>query len=394
MSTKDISKSAALKFVVLMGMVSLFADMTYEGARSITGPYLGMLGASAAVVGFVAGLGEFLGYGLRLASGYVADRTGRYWPVAIFGYIINLAAVPLLALAGHWWVAGLLIVIERAGKGIRVPARDAMLSHAAHRMGMGWGFGLHEALDQAGAMAGPLLVALVLYLQGSYQHAFVFLLFPALAAMTLLFISRAEYPDPQALEEQSPHLPITSLKKNKAFWVYLSGASLVAFGYADFALIAYHFGKTHLFSPLVIPIAYALALGCNVIMAPLLGHLYDRKGFIVLVPVTFFASFFAPLVFLGGTFYAVIGTLIWGIGLGAQGSLMRAIVAHMVTKDKRGLAYGVFNAVFGLFWFIGSTLMGILYDISITSLVIFSVAAQLLSLPALLGAMSMLPKRI
>src|SRR5262245_4949337 len=153
----------AVRFIVALGIVSLFADMTYEGARSITGPYLGMLGASAAVVGFTAGLGEFLGYALRLVSGYFIDKTGRYWPIAIIGYTINLSAVPLLALAGHWWIAGLLIILERAGKGIRVPPRDAMLSHAAQRVGVGWGFGLHEAMDQAGAMLGPLLVALILY---------------------------------------------------------------------------------------------------------------------------------------------------------------------------------------------------------------------------------------
>lgn len=387
MAATDISKASAVKFVILMGIVSMFADMTYEGARSITGPYLGTLGASAAVVGFVAGFGEFLGYGLRLVSGYLSDRTGRYWPIAIIGYIINLSAVPLLALAGHWWVAGLLIIIERAGKGIRVPARDAMLSHAAHRMGMGWGFGIHEAMDQAGAMAGPLLVALILYLKGEYQYSFAFLAFPAIASLITLFISRAEYPDPQQLEEQSKPLAFTSLKKNYAFWIYLAGASLVALGYADFALIAYHFGKIQLFSPLWIPVTYAIALGCNIFMAPYLGYLYDKKGFIVLIVITFIASFFAPLVFLGTKTYAIFGTVLWGIGIGAQGSLMRAIVARMVPKEKRGSAYGIFNSVFGLFWFIGSASMGILYDISIISLVLFSVVAQLLAVPILWWAM-------
>ena len=121
-------------------MVSLLADITYEGARSITGPYLAILGANAAVVGFVAGFGELVGYGLRLVSGYLADRTGKYWTITIVGYAINLLAVPLLALADQWWLAALLIIIERMGKGMRVPSRDAMLSHAGHRMGMGWAF--------------------------------------------------------------------------------------------------------------------------------------------------------------------------------------------------------------------------------------------------------------
>lgn len=391
MPPADISKSSALKFVILMGIVSMFADMAYEGARSISGPYLGTLGASAVIVGFVAGFGEFLGYALRLLSGYFSDRTGRYWPIAIIGYVINLAAVPLLALAGNWWIAGLLIIAERAGKGIRVPARDAMLSHAAHRMGMGWGFGVHEALDQAGAMLGPLMVTLVLYWQGQYQYCFAILLFPALASLSMLFISRFQYPEPQALEEQAIPLKFIALRKNTAFWAYLMGASLVALGYADFALIAFHFGKVKLLSPLWIPITYAIALGTNMLMSPLLGYLYDKEGFIVLVMITLVASLFAPLVFLGPAALAMFGTVLWGVGMGAQGSLMRAIVGQMVAKEKRGSAYGIFNAVFGLFWFIGSVLMGFLYEISITSLVIFSLGAELLAIPVLWYAMRLLP---
>src|SRR6185437_7836333 len=187
MKNNDISKALVLKFVILLSFVSLFADMTYEGARSITGPYLAILGANAAIVGFVAGFGEFVGYALRLVSGYFADRTGKYWTFTIAGYACNLLAVPLLALAGHWWVAAVLIILERAGRAIRVPPRDAMLSHAGQKMGMGWVFGLHEAIDQIGAMLGPLIVALVLYMKGGYKESFAILLIPALIALTILF---------------------------------------------------------------------------------------------------------------------------------------------------------------------------------------------------------------
>lgn len=387
------SKSSALHFVILMGVVSLFADVTYEGARSITGPYLDFLGASAAIVGFVAGFGEFLGYGMRLISGYFSDRTGRYWPIAIIGYIVNLAAVPLLALTGHWWIAGLLIILERAGKGIRVPVRDAMLSHAAQRIGMGWGFGLHEALDQVGAMTGPLLVALVLFLQGNYRNSFAILLIPALAAILSLLICRWLYSNPKAMEEEPQRIELIVLRKNKAFWLYLAGASLVALGYTDFALIAYHFSKAHLLAPLWIPISYAVALGANIIMAPLLGHLYDRKGFVVLIVITFIASFFPLFAFLGSGMNIFFGVLLWGVGLGAQGSLMRAIVGEMISKDKRATTYGIFNSIFGFAWFIGSAAMGILYDVSIPALIVFSLLAQWLSLPILWRAMHLLKRR-
>ncbi len=377
----DISKKTALKFVILLSVVSFFADMTYEGARSITGPYLAILGANAAIVGFVAGFGEFVGYALRIVSGYLADRTGKYWTITIFGYICNLLAVPLLALAGHWWVAATLMIIERAGKAIRVPSRDAMLSHAGQKMGMGWVFGLHEAIDQIGAMLGPLIIATVLYFKGDYQHGFAILLIPALLALIILAFARYLYPHPQSLE--IPHDNLEAKGMNSSFWLYLTGASLIAAGYADFPLMAYHFQKTAILSPVWVPVSYAIAMGINSLTAPLFGHFYDRRGFSILIMVTVFSCLFAPMVFFGNATVALIGVALWSIGVGAHESLMRAIVANMVPMNKRGSAYGVFNTGFGIFWFLGSFLMGVLYDISIPSLVIFSVVIQLLAVPLL-----------
>lgn len=378
----DLMRRHAVKFVILLGIVSLFSDMTYEGARSITGPYLAVLGASAMAVGFVAGLGEFIGYSLRLVSGYLADKTGQYWPMTLIGYACNLFAVPLLAFANHWWFAAILIVLERTGKAIRTPSRDAMLSHACQRMGMGWGFGLQEALDQTGAMIGPLLVALVLYEKGGYHHAFALLIFPAIAALVFLLVARRLYPSPRTLEIPPSNLQINTLHR-KAFWLYLSGAALVAAGYADFPLIAFHFEKTKVLSMVWIPIAYAITMGVNAVAAPLLGRLYDKIGFIVLLMVTFLSSLFAPLVFLGNFDCAMAGVILWGVGMGAHESLMRAIVGNMVPIDKRATAYGIFNMGFGLFWFLGSVLMGLLYDISIPLLVLFSILIQLMAIPVL-----------
>ncbi|MGM9453102.1 MFS transporter [Legionella bozemanae] len=380
---KSLSKDAALKFIILIGVVSLFADMTYEGARSITGPYLALLGANAAVVGFVSGFGELLGYALRMVSGYLADRTHKYWTITIFGYTCNLLAVPLLAIAGHWWVAAVLIISERAGKGIRMPARDAMLAHAGHQKGMGWAFGLHEALDQTGAMLGPLILALALYFKVEYRYCFALLLIPALFALSTLLLSRWLYPRPQDLEVHHDTLEVAGMSMNIAFWLYLSGAALIAAGYADFPLIAYHFQKKDLLSPLWIPISYAIAKGFDVVSAPLLAHLYDRYGFIILVIVSLLTCFFAPLVFFGNSSLALFGVILWSIGVCAHESLMRAIVAGMIPKEKRGSAYGIFNTGFGIFWFLGSVVMGVLYDISITALVIFSIGIQLLAIPLL-----------
>ncbi|MEM2144916.1 MAG: MFS transporter, partial [Candidatus Jordarchaeaceae archaeon] len=229
----------ATKFVILLGVVSLFADMTYEGARSITGPYLSILGASGTVVGIVAGLGELVGYGLRFISGYISDRTGKYWTITVLGYVMNLLAVPLLALAGRLDIAILLIIAERIGKGIRTPARDAMLSHATAQMGRGWGFGIHEAFDQIGAILGPLTVAAILYFEGSYQVSFAILLVPAILALSVLVRARFLYPRPRAFEEEKAKLQSKGFPK--VFWLYLVAVALIAAGFVDFSLIAFHF---------------------------------------------------------------------------------------------------------------------------------------------------------
>jgi len=375
----DIPRRKALGFVVLLGVVSLLADTTYEGARSIAGPFLAMLGASGTVVGIVAGFGELVGYGLRLVSGFISDRTRRYWAVTVFGYVVNLAAVPLLALAGRWELAAALLIAERVGKAIRTPARDAMLSHATSRLGAGWAFGLHEALDQTGAVAGPLIVAAVLHTRNSYRTGFAVLLIPALMAIAVLLVARALYPRPRDLEPTAP--PLESSGFPGAYWLYLGAVGLVAAGYVDFPLIAYHFERTAVVSRNWIPVFYAVAMGMDAIAALVFGHLYDRIGISALVAVSLISSLFAPLAFLGGFRVALVGMALWGIGMGAQESVMRAVVAKMVPADRRGSAYGLFNAGYGLAWFLGSALLGMLYDVSLPGLIAFSVVAQIASVP-------------
>ena len=388
---KAIFKGDAMKFIVLLGIVSLFADMTYEGSRSITGPYLAILGASAVTVGFVAGFGELSGYVLRFFSGHLADRTQSYWAITIGGYLINLMAVPLLALAGSWEVAAALIIIERMGKGLRVPSRDVMLSHASSQVGHGKGFGLHEALDQIGAILGPLIVAAVLFYHGSYQIAFAFLLLPAILAIVILVISRFLYPHPHDLEVATPPLDTKGLKR--VYWLYVIAAALIAAGFADFALIAYHFQKTALISANFIPIFYAVAMGVDGIAALVFGRLFDRIGMSIMIVVALLSALFAPMVFLGGFNLAFLGMIIWGISMGAQESIMRSSVAVMSEVKKRGSAYGIFNTVFGVSWFIGSLIMGILYTFSITYLVVFSVLIQLFSIPFFIAMLKIRTKK-
>jgi len=377
--SKKRMRSKALKFVLLIGVVSFFADFTYEGARSVTGPYLAILGASATLVGFIAGLGELLGYGLRLVSGRLSERTGECWPITICGYVVQMSAVPLLALAPNWQIAGLLIVMERIGKAIRNPPRDVMLSHAAKQMGYGWGFGLHEALDQFGALFGPLVVAAVLATQGNYRNAFAVLLVPAVMTLILLLIARWLYPRPEDMEVNVPNVHAEGLPR--VFWIYLAGAALVAAGFADFSLIAYHFQKASVIPNTWVPVFYSVAMAVSGIGSLLFGRLFDRVGLWILVPLTIISAASAPLVFLGGFWLALAGSALWGLGMGVHESIIPAAVATMVPQERRPSAYGIFTAAYGIFWFVGSVVLGRLYDVSISGLIAFSMVTQLVAVP-------------
>lgn len=376
---KSFKKSRALQFVLMIGVMSFFADFTYEGARSVIGPYLALLGASAAIVGIVTGLGELLGYSFRIVSGRMSDRTGQFWPITIFGYIVQMSAVPLLALAGNWPTAALLILLERFGKATRNPPRDVMLSHAAKEMGYGWAFGVHEALDQAGAMVGPLVVAAVLAVRGQYRLAFAALLVPAILTLSLMVVARLLYPRPQDLESNPPDVRTAGLPR--VFWIYLAGAVLVAAGFADFPLIAYHFAKAATVPTIWIPIFYAIAMGVGGLGSLVFGRLFDHFGIIILVPLTLISALFAPLVFLGGFWVALVGVALWGLGIAVHESIIPAAVAPMVAMERRASAYGLFTAGYGVFWFVGSATIGILYGISLPALIAFSLVAELAALP-------------
>ncbi len=376
---KEPKRSAALKFILMIGALSFFADFTHEGSRSILGPYLALLQASATIVGIVTGFGELASYGLRFVSGRLADLTGRFWSITIFGYLIQMASVPALALVDNWPAAAALIILERMGKAIRNPPRDTMLSHAAKEIGFGWAFGMHEALDQFGALFGPLAVAAILAVRGEYRFAFAALLIPGLICLCLLLIARWLYPRPEELEAAAPQVETKGLPR--VFWIYLAGAALVAAGFADFPLIAYHFHKVSSVSPHWVPIAYALAMAVSGTGSLAFGRLFDRFGISLLIPLTLLSALFAPLVFLGGFWAALAGAALWGLGMGVHESIIPAAVAPLVSPQRRASAYGLFTAGYGLFWFLGSAAIGILYDQSVPATIAFCVASELAAIP-------------
>ena len=383
-------RNRALRFVLLIGVMSFFADFVYEGARSVNGPYLAVLGASATLVGFIAGLGELLGYGLRIVSGKLSERTREFWPITIFGYVVQMSAVPLLAVARSWQMASLLIVLERVGRAIRNPPRDVMLSHAGKQVGIGWTFGLHEALDQFGALCGPLVLAWILARQGDYKLGFAVLAIPAVITIAILVVARISYPRPEEMEVHVPDVHSAGLPR--VFWIYLAGAASVAAGFADFSLMAYHFEKAHVVPQDWVPIFYAIAMGVSGLGSLAFGKMFDHLGLWILVPLTLIGAASAPLAFLGHEWVALAGCAVWGLGMGVHESIIPAAVATMVPQQRRPSAYGTFTAGYGVFWFVGSVIIGKLYEVSLPGLVGFSVVAQLAAIPIFIVINRKVPK--
>jgi MFS family permease len=373
--TATSTRTRAIRFIVCLGIVSMFADITYEGARSVIGPFLSNLGASAAQVGIIAGIGEMLAASLRLFSGRLADRTRAYWTITICGYAVNLIAVPAMAFAGNWWMAAILVALERTGKSIRGPARDVLLSEATATVGHGWGFGLHAALDQTGAVIGPLLVALTVARSHAFGPAFLGLALPAAAAVVSLLVARAWFPAQGAAaphQVEQNHFP-------RIFWIYVAAAGILACGFVDFALLSYHLQKTGVTGPAMIPLLYSGAMAVNAVTAPLFGRLFDRFGLVMLSIGTLISMLSLPLGFLGGPTAVMIGVACWATGIGAQDAVLRSGIAQVISMNKRGSAFGAFNGVWGVMWFVGSAIMGMLYDRSVIALVVFGLTLQMIA---------------
>lgn len=386
--------SQPMVFLLLFGIVSLFSDMTHEGAASIQGEYLKLLGASATVIGFVSGLGELLGYSLRYVFGKITDKTKKYWPMTIIGYIIDIIVVPLLAFVGeHGWIyACILLTIGRIGKAIKKPAKDTIMSFAASQEDVGKSFGIQEMLDQIGAFLGPLLLYLVMLFRTdgdtfkTYSICFMVLLIPAVITIGLLFFTKHKFPNPDKFEpEPKEYVPF---KMKKSFIFYIIGISIFAFGFIDYSLVAMHIGNIYIdggntfINEQNLPLIYSAAMIVDAIAAIIFGKLYDKFGVISLVIATIFSGLFSLFIFEFNSIPMLfIGIVMWGIGMGAQESILKAAVTNMVPKNSRATGYGIFEMSFGIFWFLGSWLMGYLYDISITAMVITSSITELIAIP-------------
>lgn len=397
-SKKKISQ--AMIFIILFGIVSLFSDMTHEGASSIRGAYMSLLGASAGAIGFVSGLGELIGYSMRYVFGKLTDKTKRYWLMTIAGYVLDVLAVPALALVGeHGWIAACgLLIIQRIGKAIKKPAKDTIMSFAASQEGVGKSFGIQEVLDQIGAFLGPVLLYIVMLFktEGStfeiYSRCFAVLAVPGAITILLLLITKYKFPNPENFEPEEKRF--TPFKVKKEFIFYIAGISLFAFGFIDYSIIIMHVSKTYtnisaqltetssLVNSGTLPLLYAGAMLVDAVAALVFGLMYDKKGVKALAWSTVISAPFAILVFgTKSTSALLLGIALWGVGMGAQESILKAAVTKMVPKSSRATGYGVFECSFGVFWFLGSWLLGVLYDISIPAMITVSMVSQLAAIP-------------
>ena len=382
---------SAWRVVAGFGVVSLAADMVYEGARSVTGPLLGILGASAVVVGLVTGAGEAMALLLRLVSGSLADRTGRYWSLTIAGYALTAVCVPLLAVTPFLGSAGLtlavvLILAERIGKAVRSPAKSALLAQAAGRVGLGRGFAVHKALDQIGAFAGPLVVAGLIAVTGVMWPALAVLAVPGALAIGLLVWIRRRTPEPAA-----EPAPVTGRRAwfggdlPRSFFLFAGAAGAATAGLATFGLISFHAERAGLVPLAAVPLLYAAAMASAAVAALASGWLFDRWHARVLYALPVLGAAVPVLVFTGPAAAVVGGVLLWGAAVGVQDSTVKALVADLVPKPRRATAYGVFAAVQGAAALAGGAAAGILYEQSRTSLVVVLTAAQAVALVLLAG---------
>lgn len=371
-------RQTAMRLILLLGIVSLLGDIVSNGARSVTGPYLLTLGGSAAIVGLVAGLGEFTGYGLRVLTGLYSDQTQHYWRIVYLGYGL-LLAIPFLALTGTWEVAAVLLITERIGKAIRAPARDTIISLAASPVGRGWGVGVHKALDQVGAIIGPLLLSAAILTEGGYQTGFALLALPIVLLFVFLAIGKRAVPEPGIFERSDEDAAVPAARR---FVPYATFLFLAMAGFASFPLISYHMKVQGLIADPSIPLIYAGAMAVSTLVALGGGWAYDRIGTRALLLIPLINIAIPALAFSTAPSLIVLGTLIWGAGIGLHETVMRASLADRTATEIRGQAFGYIYAVYGTGWFLGSTVMGVLYEVSVAHIVGFVAIAETMAIIA------------
>jgi predicted MFS family arabinose efflux permease len=244
------------------------------------------------------------------------------------------------------------------------------------------------ALDEIGATIGPLVIAVVLFMDGSYRTGYALLLIPIVLALVALTVARLVFPQPSRLEVGRT---ARATGFTASYWLYMAAGACLAAGLMSFEFISYHLAKTGVVTQHWIPIFLTMSTGIGVIASLVFGKLYDNIGLPIVLVAELLSSLFSPLVFLGGFYIVLAGLVLWGIGYATHDTLLKAIIAGMLPEGSRNLAFGLFYTGCGTGWLVGSVTAGLLYDWSITAVIVFSVAVQLTALPLFVLAQQMSP---
>ncbi|MGC8998863.1 MAG: MFS transporter [Candidatus Bathyarchaeia archaeon] len=361
--------------ILLLGIVSLLGDVVYEGSRGIVTPYLEFLLTPAFAIIFVGRFGEFLGYALRLVSGRLADTTRAYWLFIFLGYGL-IVSIPLLGIVRMWQIAVILVLLERIGKAVRSPSRDAVLSIVSRGVGAGKAFGIHELLDQVGAILGPLIVAgLMFYTSNNYNLTFSLLSLPFIMLLAFLAYTYRRIGWRKAAEPSEAKPVKADEKLGKAFYVYTFAVLLNTVGLIPFELILLK--ATKILEPTnqlwIVPLIYTLIQGVDAPTALFAGFAYDKfkirvliLPFILSIVPTFFAMTNADLIML------IVAAAFFGLVLGMQESIYRAAVSGFASISLRGTAYGIFNTAYGVGMLIGGAVYGLMVELNIPYLAVIA----------------------
>ena len=374
--------------VMLLGVVSMLGDIVYESGRGIAPDYLYYLGASALLVGLTSGVGELVGYGMRLISGPLADRSHAYWLFIFLGYGLILS-IPMMGLTNSLWLVMAFVVTERLGKALRSPSRDAVVSVVSRGIGSGKAFGLHEFIDQIGAIAGPAFLGFLMLLSGNnFSFSLQSLLPFYVLMMVVLYLTYRRVGG--TVEQMRKQGGSEEGSLSKSFWMYAGAVLLNTAGLLPIALILYNGSKIlHASGQLwLIPFLYVIVQLVDAPMALVSGYLYDKVGTRFLsIPfgLSVLPMVFSSLVGLPGILLACVS---YGLVLGMQESIYRAAVADMVPLGRRGSAYGFFNVMLGVGTFISGAFFGVMLDSSapLMLMFVFVVVAQVVAIILLLMA--------
>lgn len=402
----DLTKKRAILLIILFGVISLLGDIIYEGARSIYGPYTKSIGMDIALVGLITGLAEFFGYFIRLMAGYLSDKSKNYWLFAILGYFL-LISVPLMAISSVWQIVSMFIILERIGKAIRSPAKDTILSSATKHIGTGFGFAIHEALDQIGAIIGPLIFSFILYLTKKngneiigYKNSFLFMFIPFAILMVFIILAKVKVPHPERLEIEDKNV---GEKLSKVFWLYSLFTIFTTMGFITFAIMGYFFKEKNIFTDHQIPFFYAIGMGVDAVAALIIGRTYDKvknksnnsqAGLKVLIVIPLLTILIPIFTFKANFVTAIISIMLWGIVMGCHETIMKSAIADLTHIKKRGTGYGIFNTFYGLSIFVASSLIAFLYKLSINLVISVIVIFQILSIVFYFVIVNNLKKRV